>query len=237
MTWMAAVRDHPDRPPAMQRHVLNSLALRMDWSTGCGFASTGQLAADAGADERTIRRATKWGREHDMLVQSRRGHRVSSERVIASEWRLTVPGETQQDTGVRLEGKANRTGRPAQPDSSPEPTGQGGRPNRTPQHHHQELGPQDLVPSVRGRASANGARAGAQPETCPWCGPAITDGHLPGCPHGAGVITAARPICPKCGRPFSAETLADPYHLASALRGQLCCRDCKGSRTAITEPS
>jgi hypothetical protein len=102
MTWMTAVRDHPDRPPALQRHVLFMLALRLDWATGCGFASTGQLAGDSDCDERTVKRATKWGREHEMLVQARRGHRLGDGRAIASEWHLKCP--SQGDTGVLLSG-------------------------------------------------------------------------------------------------------------------------------------
>jgi hypothetical protein len=118
---MAAVRDHEKRPPSVQRQVLFSLALRMDWHTGQGFASTGQLAADAGVDDRTVRRATGWARSSVMLIQTRRGHRLGDGRTAASEWRLVMP---QPDRGDLLSGAAS-TG---QPETS---TGQSAHLNRT----------------------------------------------------------------------------------------------------------
>lgn len=180
MTWMTALRDHPDRPPAAQRHVLNMLALRLDWSTGCGFASTGQLASDADVDERTVRRATSWARDTDMLVQTRRGHRITADRVIASEWSLTLPvdNDTQQDTGDLLD--------KSQPDRAPEPTGQSTRPNRTAAHHHLDLGLQDLGTSER-RRNANGVRTPttyganwppALYATPAWCGKCERQTHM-----------------------------------------------------------
>lgn len=114
--WLVAVRDHPDRPSALQRYVLACLALRMDWKTGCGYASARQLGADADASEPTVHRATRWARDNGLAVQTRRGHRVTSERTIASEWRLTQPL-----TGDLLEkptnqnGHANRSAGPTQP--------------------------------------------------------------------------------------------------------------------------
>lgn len=145
-----------------QCHVLTMLALRMDWITGCGFASVRQLGQDADASERTVRRGLDWARDTGYLLRTRRGHRVTSERTVASEWRLTQPV-----TGDLLE----------------KPTGQNGRPNRS-------MGPTQPVTtappsrtsssrtssSARRRASADGARAGAHPETpplpppCPYCG-------------------------------------------------------------------
>jgi hypothetical protein len=128
LEWMAAVRDHPERPPALQRHVLFSLALRMDWQTGCGFASGGQIAGDADCEERTVRRATGWARGAQLLVQTRRGHYISPERKVSSEWRLAIP-QGQPDTADLLEGKPtgqqtqpNRTGETSQPDSSTPPS-------------------------------------------------------------------------------------------------------------------
>lgn len=94
--WLMEVRDHPKRPPAMQRHVLTMLALRMDWTTGSGFVSTFQLMADADASKITVWRATKWARDNDLLVQTRRGHRLGNGQVVASEWQLSqgFTGET-----------------------------------------------------------------------------------------------------------------------------------------------
>jgi hypothetical protein len=87
--WLVAVRDHPERPPPTQRLVLHCLALRMNWQTGRGFASVAQLGADADAAKNTVLRATKWARRTDLLVQTRRGHRIDAERKVASEWQLT----------------------------------------------------------------------------------------------------------------------------------------------------
>src|ERR1039457_213570 len=71
--WLVAIRDHPQRPPAMQRYVLTVLALRLDWKTGAGFASTAQLAADADVTPPTVKRATSWARKAELLLQTRRG--------------------------------------------------------------------------------------------------------------------------------------------------------------------
>lgn len=124
LEWMAAIRDHPARLPSGQRHALNMLALRMDWATGAGFASTGQIVADADMSERTVRRATKWARDAGLLLCTRRGHRTAPGVVVASEWRLSQPA-----TGDRLEtkptgqrGKANRPIGPSQPATTAPPS-------------------------------------------------------------------------------------------------------------------
>jgi hypothetical protein len=169
LAWMAAVRDHPNRPAAKQCHVLDRLALRMDWQTGCGAVSAAQLAADADCDERTVRRATTWGRDHDMLLRTRRGHRIDAERVMASEWRLTLPG--QQDTGVRL--ASNSTGHRSPVGT--DPTGQNPGPNRTkPRTQPDSTTPPSRTRSSRPSPSArgDGARAPRPPRASspPWCG-------------------------------------------------------------------
>ena len=61
--WLTAIRAHPKRPPAAQCHVLTMLALRMDWTTGRGFASIHQLGADSDASRATVGRSTKWARD------------------------------------------------------------------------------------------------------------------------------------------------------------------------------
>lgn len=131
--WLVAIRDHPNRPPLAQSHVLWCLALRVDWHTGRGFASVQMLAADSGVEERTVRRATKWGRDTGFVLRTRRGHRINAETSIASEWCLTLPSypqaESQPDTGDLL---ANPTGQNGQPNRTLE------APNRTPAQHHQE---------------------------------------------------------------------------------------------------
>jgi hypothetical protein len=173
MTWMTAVRDHPARPPALQVHVLLFLALRMDWQTGCGFASTAQLAADADCSNPTVKRATGWGRESGMLVQARRGHRLGDGRTVASEWRLAIP---QRLTGDTLTGASG--------DQRPHLNGSAEPPQRL------TADPPSRPRSSRPRSSANGDGAGAprppsaQPETqrriwpCPGCHEGFTDEDL-----------------------------------------------------------
>jgi hypothetical protein len=141
--WLAAIRDDPRRPPPHQVHALTMLALRVDWTTGTGFASGQQLAADAEATERTVKRATRWAREAGYVVQTRRGHRISEGVAAASEWQLIqpdgsrtqqdmpVPLATQQDMPVPLAGRT-------QGDRATGPRGQSHRPKGTPGPHHQE---------------------------------------------------------------------------------------------------
>ena len=178
LAWMTAIRDHPKRPTPAQHLILNCLALRLDWETGAGFASVRQLTDDAGVNEKTVRRATTWARDNGFLTRTRRGHRINAETVIASSWRLTIPGqtqgvtddtlaETQPDTGDRL-GQS-------QPDFNGNPTGHSGPPNRTPQPPYQDLSSSKtvfIVPAARAK------RAGT---TCPRCGRANGTGHKPGC--------------------------------------------------------
>jgi hypothetical protein len=111
LVWLAAVRDHPQRPAAPQCWVLTALALRLDWAAGSGYVSTERLRSDAGITERTVRRATTWARRHGLLVMTRRGHRMGDGRKVASEWALALPSqpvtadtlsESQPDTTDRL---------------------------------------------------------------------------------------------------------------------------------------
>lgn len=85
--WQKAVRDHLDRPPALQCLVLD----RLDWNTGTGHASVANLAADAGCKVQTVNRATRWARQHGMLARTKRGHALRNGKGMASEWRLTLP--------------------------------------------------------------------------------------------------------------------------------------------------
>lgn len=104
--WLAAVRDHPDRPAALQRHALTMLALRLDWTTGSGFASMRDIAADSDASDHTVKRATGWARSDKvgLLVCTRRGHRLGNGTTVASEWQLTLPvdGQSQGATDGTL---------------------------------------------------------------------------------------------------------------------------------------
>jgi hypothetical protein len=151
--WLVAIRDHPQRPPALQRHVLTCLGLRMDWSTGRGFASAEQLAADADAEERTVRRATAWARSEPagLLLRTRRGHRLGNGQSVSSEWQLTLPVDksSQPDTGDLLR---------SQPDNGAASTGQRGRLNRTAAHPHQESSTSRSSPSPRASTAAGTIR-------------------------------------------------------------------------------
>jgi hypothetical protein len=89
--WLIAIRDHPGSPAIAQQLVLERLALRVDWQTGRGFASVRQLAVDARSSEPTVRRATSWARNAELLTQTRRGHRLGNGQIAASEWQLTQP--------------------------------------------------------------------------------------------------------------------------------------------------
>lgn len=190
---MAAVRDHPERPPALQRHVLHSLALRLDWQTGCGFASGAQLAADADCEQRTVKRATSWARGAQLLVQTRRGHYVSAECKVSSEWRLCLPAEqTQGDSGDLLAGKPR--GQSTGPKVTADPTqGDSSTPPSRPR-------------SSRPRTSARGDAAGAARP-----------------PHAHPETPFRSPPCQMCGRPFSQEQLADPEFRELAIAGAVLC--------------
>lgn len=131
--WLVAVRDHPNRPPPLQCHVLTCLALRLDWATGRGFASTLTLIKDASAEERTVRRATRWGRDTGFVVRIRRGHRIDAERTAASIWQLTMPGYPQAESQPATGGLLG-----TQPANGADPTGQSAQPNRPAAQHYQE---------------------------------------------------------------------------------------------------
>jgi hypothetical protein len=101
LEWLAATRDHPDRPDRVQCHVLTMLALRLDWDgRGRGFASVPELMADADASKSTVERALGWARgkgpardSRFFLVQTKRGHRLGNGKTKASEWLLRLPGD------------------------------------------------------------------------------------------------------------------------------------------------
>lgn len=173
LEWMAAVRDHPERPASMQCHVLYSLALRLRWSTdrdgaeGTGFASGRQLAGDACASDRTVKRATAWARGHSLLVLTRRGHRISAERNVASEWRLTLPVDnqaTQRATSGTLATQGANGSRPKVPMAATQGDS-GAPPSRS-----RSSRPRSSARASRARAGS--ARAGAQKtgvDTAGWC--------------------------------------------------------------------
>jgi hypothetical protein len=172
--WLVAIRDHPARPPAMQRHVLACLALRLDWKTGRGFTSTAQVMADSDASKATVKRATRWGRDLGFLLQTRRGQRLGNGQVAASEWRLTVPVDSAVSAGHRPQGLM---GDPLRSQGlSAEPQGLNGEVSRaqpghlkgSPQTPHQELDLQESsTSSARVRAGAADAAAPPHPHDNP----------------------------------------------------------------------
>jgi hypothetical protein len=92
-SWLKAIRDHPDRPSATERVVLECLALRLNWTTGKGFCSVQQLMEDAPAAKRSVLRALEWAQSDTVTIlkQTRRGGRKGDGSVLASEWALIVP--------------------------------------------------------------------------------------------------------------------------------------------------
>jgi hypothetical protein len=87
LAWMRAIRDA--KATTSTKAVLLMLALRMR-PDGAGFVSTRQLAVDASVSHSTVERATRWAREHRLLIQTRRGGRLGDGRVRASEWQLST---------------------------------------------------------------------------------------------------------------------------------------------------
>jgi hypothetical protein len=156
LAWMTAMRDHPDRPPPALFAVLACLALRVDWETGCGHASVAQLAADSGAGTRTVERATARARGRGFLALEKRGHRRGDGSLRANEWRLRLPSQPDTEDGLTEVSTRHerRIESGSQPVNQAVSTRQSDRLNPTPQHHHLDLGLQDLGPSS--------ARAGAR---------------------------------------------------------------------------
>jgi len=116
--WLVAVRDHPDRPPPMQRHVLAMLALRMDWAAGAGFCGIRDLMADADVSKRTVMRATSWAIGKHFLVRTRRGHYINAQATIASQWQLTqgaTTGTLGQSQGANGGNPRCQSGQPKVP--------------------------------------------------------------------------------------------------------------------------
>ena len=154
--WLAAVRDHPHRPGPLQRHVLTMLALRLDWSTGRGFASVRDIAADADASDHTVKRATGWARSDavGLLHRTRRGHRLGNGTLVASEWQLVCPPSQRATEGtlIRPQGAGSGTLRPSQSARDPLLKVPAGDSQSAPTATHQESS--SSQPSSSARPSA-----------------------------------------------------------------------------------
>ena len=138
--WLAAIRDHPGRPSTAQRMALQSLALRLDWRTGTGYASVRQVAEDSDVSEPTVRRATSWARGAEYLLQLRRGHRLGNGQTAATEWKLTQPLTGDLLTSQPLNGAIS--------------TAHHADLNRSPQNPLQETSSSEPSSSLPARASA-----------------------------------------------------------------------------------
>ena len=111
LMWMRAVRDHRPKPgPRSERYpVLWGLALRMR-PDGSGFLSQRMLAEDIETTERTVRKHLRWAIDTGYLLRTRRGHRITNDIVIASEYRLCQP-ETGDLLGTEPTGKMRQPNR------------------------------------------------------------------------------------------------------------------------------
>jgi hypothetical protein len=93
--WLVALREHSSgRLDHAQYRALVSLALRLDWKSGKGFASIAEVAADADCGPATVKRAITWARGRGLLERTARGHSVgrgSSAR--ASEYLTSIPSQ------------------------------------------------------------------------------------------------------------------------------------------------
>ena len=90
LVWMRAIRDDPRCTTVARLAVLWALALRMR-ADGSGYASAQMLMGDTEVCKRTVMYALAWARRSAYLDQTRRGHRLGSGQVIASEWQLSIP--------------------------------------------------------------------------------------------------------------------------------------------------
>jgi hypothetical protein len=139
-SWLKAIRDHPDRPPATEQVVLERLALRLDWVTGKGFCSVQQLMEDTPAGKRTVLRALAWAQSEPVAIleQTRRGGRRGAGYTLASEWALAVPeSQGAADGTLRLVPKV--------PDEAPQGASSA-PPSRPVLHQDLKEGDDSLVP-------------------------------------------------------------------------------------------
>lgn len=125
--WIGAVHKRPDLS-ASHRDILTYLAvMRLDYGTGKGYCSVRMLAEGRGWHEATVRRALDLAQKGDppLLARTRRGHRISSEVVVASEWQVVYPPmPTAQGNAVG----SSPTAHPCEVGA--DPTAQSAGPNR-----------------------------------------------------------------------------------------------------------
>lgn len=155
--WLTAIRDHPDRPPTDQCHVLTMLAVRLDWTTGAGFCGIRDLMADARVSKNTVMRATSWARDQHFLIRTRRGHYINAQTTIASQWQLT-------------QGPPTETLAQSQSPNGNNPKSQPGQPKVPVGTTHQESSISKSSSSERGQASPAASPRGHLEDPVPWSG-------------------------------------------------------------------
>lgn len=140
--WIKAVTHHKGVPgedgkliPFTDGHrlILISLAADcLDFGTGAGYCSARTLAERSGKARSTVMRALELGRKAGLIEQTRRGHRITNETKIASEWRIIYPEPTSGsvDVGSYLDPMSTYADIGSEPTSeSADPTSESGRPN------------------------------------------------------------------------------------------------------------
>lgn len=159
MTWLSAVLDAPGGPEHVRP--LAALATILGWKTGAGWCSHEQMAGKADVCERTARQATGWARSAGLLRQTRRGHRLSDGKSLASGWvlLLPVPGEQpateSQPAAQRRLGEANRQPSAAYPSLSRD---------STKSDQETDSPPEMTSPGQAARLGTEGATSGLVPE-------------------------------------------------------------------------
>jgi hypothetical protein len=92
--WLVALREYSAGLDHAQHRALVSLALRLDWKTGEGYASIADLAADADCGPATVKRAITWARDRGLLERTARGHSIGrGSSAKASEYLTRIPSQ------------------------------------------------------------------------------------------------------------------------------------------------
>lgn len=96
--WIKAVTSHPDFTDG-QKLVLITLATDcLDFSTGAGYCSVKTLRERTGKGRTVVIGALELARKAGLIEQTKRGHRLTDNSKIASEWQVIYP---PMPTGTR----------------------------------------------------------------------------------------------------------------------------------------
>ena len=126
--WERAVKAS-DLPPT-RKLVLAMLATHAN-KAGLAYPSQATLASECGLSERAVRGHLTAAREAGWLDRTRKGGRVSDERVVSSEYLLTIPNRNDDagsesaptGTSVPIGTRPNRQMSATQPADERDPTG------------------------------------------------------------------------------------------------------------------